>query len=75
LSWEITCTESQNNFEVYLPLQAAQVNFCDQRDCALSVSRVVAGAVKKNLSELENLSACLKTDSCFLSVLEIAKIS
>lgn len=43
----MTCTESQNHFKVYMSLQAAEVNFCDQRDYALSVRRVVAGAVEQ----------------------------
>lgn len=57
--WGFTCTESQNNFKVYMPLQAAEVNFCDQRDYTLSVKRVVAGAVEKNLSKLELLRISL----------------
>lgn len=55
LSWEMTGIESQNNFKVYMPLQAAEVNFCDQRDYALSVRRAVAGAAEQNLSKLELL--------------------
>lgn len=39
LSWESACIESQNNFKVSLPWQAAYDNFCDS---LLSV-RVVAG--------------------------------
>lgn len=54
-SCEITCIKSQNNFKVYMPLQAAEVNFCDQRDYALSVRRLVAGGVQQNLSKLELL--------------------
>lgn len=39
-----------------MPLQAAEANLCDQRDCASAVRRVGAAAVEQNLAELELLA-------------------
>lgn len=58
-------------------LQAAEVNFCDQRDYALSVTSAGWCSITKSfeIRIAENLSACLKTDCCFSSVLKIANNS